>query len=537
MKEAKKNKYLLYLASGINLWRTYFKKEYSNFFNRKITLFEPGTINVPIDHRFIPIGIACYDLDQINHSDALLVYMKHYKSLDGSPIGTDSTWECGYAISKGKPVIMLIEDKEHIDYYAAQWMVSFSINAILTENKEVAEIIKDHPKFVHTTILLAENKEQFETKINEYLDNYYRSIYSRSWIINYYVDKRARELFNMENLKKNVFINSDLNKDILKELNKLSKIKFNSDKDSLKVCEVERNISKYLKNNFSIEKIDSAIYSLIKLWGKSKVHILNCLEHSIKPPFIQIEGRKQGIKKTRTDLFYELYDLVTHHLVQNQRFIKSKSFPYEVGAVIELYNWMNTYALDDVFDNSRYRQKLETVWYKFNRRDAIYTGILGHLLTLKYFFIITSENQLIASKLAKIMNDYNYVMYEGQVIDLKLTFDSSKKKNLLKRKKLEQILNLYIKRIYGICGGFYEAIGEIAAKAENKEEQIMNAKEIDEISPIIGMYYGIIQMIRNDLGDYVLPEYFSKLNKGMKDVSHSDIEEGKTDIAYLIALY
>src|SRR3989344_7149886 len=146
-----KHKYSLYLASGITLWKNYFKDKYSRFFNRKIYLFEPGTINTPDDHRKIPIGIACYDLDEINHSDALLVYMRHYKSLDGSPIGTDSTWECGYAISKGKPVIMLIENKEHIDYYASQWMISFAINGILTTDKEVAEILKNHPKFVHTT--------------------------------------------------------------------------------------------------------------------------------------------------------------------------------------------------------------------------------------------------------------------------------------------------------------------------------------------------------------------------------------------------
>ena len=128
--------------------------------------------------------------------------MKHYKSLDGSPIGTDSTWECGYAISTGKPVIVLIENKEHIDYYASQWMISFAINGILTTDKEVAEILRNHPKFVHTTILLAENPEQFESKIMDYLGEYYLSIYSRSGIINYYVDERARVLFSKDNLKK-----------------------------------------------------------------------------------------------------------------------------------------------------------------------------------------------------------------------------------------------------------------------------------------------------------------------------------------------
>ncbi|NMB48680.1 hypothetical protein GYA13_04550, partial [Candidatus Kuenenbacteria bacterium] len=205
-------KYRLYLASGITLWKNEFHKRYSEFFNKKIYLFEPGTLDNPNDHRFIPIGIACYDLNEINHADAILVFMKYYKTLDKSPIGTDSTWECGYAISKGKPVIMIIEDEEHMNYYAYQWMVSFSINAILTKDKTLVEKLKDHPKFVHITILLAQDEKQFESKIIDYLDNYYRSIYSRSGIINYNVDEQARELFSRENLKKIIFINGQPDK-------------------------------------------------------------------------------------------------------------------------------------------------------------------------------------------------------------------------------------------------------------------------------------------------------------------------------------
>ena len=72
------HKYRLYLASGIALWANHFKDKYSKFFNRKLYLFEPGVLDTPKDHRKIPIGIACYDLDEINHSDALLVYMKYY---------------------------------------------------------------------------------------------------------------------------------------------------------------------------------------------------------------------------------------------------------------------------------------------------------------------------------------------------------------------------------------------------------------------------------------------------------------------------
>lgn len=528
-------KYSLYLASGINLWKNHFSKKYSKYFNRKLTLFEPGTIDTPDDHRQIPIAIACYDLDKINHADALLIYMKYYKSPDNSPIGTDSTWEFGYALSKRKPAIVLIESKEHIDYYASQWMVSFSINAILTTDKEVAEIVKDHPKFVHTTVLLAQNSEQLESKIIEYLDGYYRSIYSRSGLINYFVDSRAREIFSRPNLAKFVFTSAKPDAKVTSQLKALDGLNFDSDKDSLVVCSVERNVSKYIGGK--LDNLDSAIAAVVSKWKKPDNHILDCLEHSIKPPFQKVEGRKQGLKKTRPELFYELYDLVTHHLIQKQKFIKSDSFPYEMGAVLELYNWMNTYALDDVFDNSDKRQNLDTVWKKFSRRDAIYTGILGHLLALKYTIFIARESPSIARKNAAILNNYNRMMYEGQVFDAMLTFDSEKKKKILLTENFDKLCDLCIKRMYGICGGFYEAIGEIAAKTENKEEQVMNAKDIDRISPLIGMYYGIIQMIRNDLGDYILPEDFSKLSKGMKSVSHSDIVEGKTDMAYLMALY
>jgi len=537
MKGKRKPKYSLYLASGIYLWKTEFSSRYSKHFNRRIALFEPGTINTPTEHRLIPITIATFDLDKVNHADALLVYMKHYKTPDGSPTGTDSAWECGYGIAMGKPAIMLIEDLEHIDYYASQWMVSFSINAILTTSKEVAEAVKNHPKFVHTTILLATNPDQFEAKITEYLDNYYRSIYSRSGIINYSVDERARELFSRQGLEKNVFTSIAPSKSALSELKPLQGLKFVSESDSLKACRAERNISKKLEADISEKTLDSAISSTVKAWNVSKEHVLDCLQHSIKPPFEKVSGRKQGVKKTRPELFFELFDLATHHLVKEKRFVKSETFPFDVGAVTELYNWMNTYSLDDVFDNSEFRQKLETVWKQFSRKDAIFTGILGHLLALKYILQIASESPSTAKKMASIMNAYNRTMYRGQVLDIVLTFDSKKKRKLLSSNNQEKAFELYIQRIYGICGGFYEAIGELAAKAGNKEEQIMNAPEIDRVSPLVGMHYGIIQMIRNDLGDYIMPEDFSKLSKGMKDVSHSDIEEGKADIAYLTAIY
>lgn len=533
----KKKKYSLYLASGIKLWREEFRTIYSPHFNRKIELFEPGNMDTPKDHRKISIRVACHDLNRVNHSDALLVYMKYYETDDGSPSGTDSTWECGYAIANGKPVIMIIDDLEQMHYYAYQWMVAYSINAILTENPEVAEAVRNHQKFVHTTVLLAQNADQFESKITEYLDNYYRSIYSREGIINYRVDERARDLFKRGMLESMVFSGSSPDKNVTREISEIRGLGLESDEESLAVCKAERGISRYLKGRISEGLIDSAISSVVKEWGAQKGRIIDCLAHSIKPPFEKIKGRKQGVKKTRPELFFELYDLVTHHLTKEKRFIKSESFPYDMGAVIELYNWMNTYALDDVFDNSETRQNLETVWKRFSRKDSIYTGILGHLLSIKYIFQVADENKRVAVTLAGIINEYNFIMYTGQVLDIAITFDSEEKKKKLKRLPHEDLFLTYCQRIYGICGGFYESIGELSSKAGNKEEQITNSSEVDRISPLVGMYYGLIQMIRNDMGDYIMPEDLPATSKGMKDVSHSDVEEGKADIAYMASIF
>ncbi len=530
-------KYQLYLAGGIGIWKDFFKPKYSEFFNKKVYLFEPGSLGGPSDHRFMPIGIACYDLNEINHADALLVYMKKYRPADGSPTGTDSTWECGYAISQSKPIIMLIEDLDHLDYYNLQWMVSFSINAVLTTDEKVAETCRNHPKFVHTTVLYAPSKNQLESKIIEYLTNYYRSIYSRSGIINYQVDERARDLFGEKRLAEMTFTETTADKTIYKLLTGLKQCRFNNDSDYLKVCEIERKVSAHLRNRLTEKNINSALAAVIKHWAPKKENIVSILKHSIVPPFLKIKNRHAGIIKTRPELFFELYDLVNHHLIREQKFIKDPDFPYEMGAIIELYNWMNTYSLDDTFDSSDYRQNIPTVWKQFGRRNAIFTGLTGHLLALKYLFLIARPKPQLAERLAGILNDYNELMYQGQVLDLKLTFSSSQKKKLLNKLGLRAICKLYIKRIYGICGGFYEAVGELAAQAGNKEAQVLNGKQIDKISPLIGLYYGLIQMIRNDLADYLVIEKISGMSHSMKGISHSDIKEGKIDLPYSIAFY
>jgi hypothetical protein len=100
-------------------------------------------------------------------------------------------------------------------------MVTFSIGAILTTNKAVAEAAKDSDKFTHTKILYCEHKQQFENKIIEYLDAYYKSVYAREGVINASVDRELRnfskksEIVRMlQNSFKNSELNSNLNKRI-----------------------------------------------------------------------------------------------------------------------------------------------------------------------------------------------------------------------------------------------------------------------------------------------------------------------------------
>lgn len=162
--------YSLYLAGSIKLWEKEFKKRYSKFFNHKIKLFEPGKMNIPDDHRLITRRIAQKDRSKISKSDAMLVYMKHYKpSRFGGSAGTDSSWECGYAFGIKKPIIAIAEDLNHLSYFECQWMLTFHISAYLTDKKIVAEKIKKTAHFKGATVIFCESKEVFEEKICEYL--------------------------------------------------------------------------------------------------------------------------------------------------------------------------------------------------------------------------------------------------------------------------------------------------------------------------------------------------------------------------------
>lgn len=512
-------KYRLYLASSIRLWGRIFRQKYSPHLNRKIELFEPGTINTPDDHRLVPEWIAGEDLLQLNRADAVLAYLRSYKTPDGSPCGTDSTWEVGYAIGSGKPVLAIIEDEAQLDYYAVQWMVSFNVSAVIAVGRRIAELVGSNPKFARAEIIAVNRPEEIENALIKYLDWFSRSPHYRMGSINRHVDANARELFSRDRLSEMCSVQAELSEDVLSQLRKISSIQFGCNQDFLVVCGVERAISGHYAGRLSVHEIDSGISACIKEWGVQKEHMLDCLSHSIKPPFMEIKGRRQGVKKTRPWLFHEIYMLFSGAKTE-----EGEKFAYDAGAVFELYNWMNTYSIDDVFDGSQSRQGEQTVWKKFCRRDAIFTGILGHLIAMKYSFAVSRTTKT-AEILAGEINSYNSTMYSGQVFDIFLT------QQHLTWQAVQLLGNYYAyyaRRIYGICGGFYEVIAQVAAKTAGGK-CIAAAR-------LVGLRFGMLQMIRNDLGNLVPNEFMPAMSKGLKESSHNDVEEGKLTLPYYIAL-
>lgn len=543
-------RYKLYLASGIRLWNLAFKDAYSPFFNKKLDLFQPALIDKEYtgDHRKIPIKIGIKDLGEINKCDAVLAYMKMYDTQDNGPAGTDSTWECGYAIGGEKPTIMLVEDLQHLDYYSTQWMVTFSIGAILTTSKEVSDFAKDHDKFTHTTILYCENKNQFEDKIIEYLDKYYKSIYAREGIINYSVDEELRKYADRLNIEtilreSNKYAKQNINLDT-----RVFESKVNFDNNSVyhQICSSEferaKTIKQIIENDFD-NLISFLYFSINKYIGyfeetKDITDISEMIIYWLNIPAKEIHGRKQGKKKTRPTIFYELYDLASHHIIASQRYFGG-SFVYQAGAIIEIYNWLNTYAIDDVFDNSNTRQGEKTLHIKFgSRKNAFLLGAIGHCISLILLYELTKNKKEVSKRLISYLNDVQYVMYLGQHIDIDLTF--SNKKSLIKfikENNLESAIKEYFNRIYGICGAFYEEIGRMAMKATNVGAQFYNQEEAENACIYIAKIFGLVQMIRNDLGDLILPEEMPELSKGMKDTSHNDIAEGKITLPIIYAIF
>lgn len=550
-------RYKLYLASGIRLWNLYFKDQYSEFFNKQLDLFEPALIDNQYtrDHRVIPIKIATKDLGEINKCDAVLAYMKMYDTQNNGPAGTDSSWECGYAIGLEKPTIMLVEDLEHLDYYTSQWMITFSIGAILTTSREVAETARNSDKFTHTKILHCESKDQFENKIIEYLNGYYKSIYAREGIINSFVDKEVRLYASNKKLKSLLTAASkELNPQLKSYIAKVDRLynkifvrqdNFKNKKTFYNVCKLEseraRVVADIISNNYDLlpEFLD---YSIQKSIGdmegsRGAAHAAKQIAYWLNVPAKKVKNRGHGNKKTRPTIFYELFDLVSHHIVQSQKYF-SQEFVYKIGAIIEIYNWLNTYAIDDVFDNSNTRQSHKTLHIKFgSRKNALLLGAIGHCLALKILYLETKEKMEIGKELIKSLNKVQEIMYQGQEVDLRLTLDNQKKiKKFLKKQNLRTAVRLYFQRIYGICGAFYEQIGKIAMQSTDVGAQFYHKGEVEEACVNIARLFGLVQMIRNDLGDFIFPAQHSKMAKGMKATSHNDIEEGKLTLPVLYSL-
>ncbi|MFA5070589.1 MAG: polyprenyl synthetase family protein [Patescibacteria group bacterium] len=544
-------RYKIYLASGIKLWRQNFKDEYSPFFNKKLDLFQPALIDEDYsDQRKIPIRIATKDLGEINKCNAILAYMKMYDTENNGAAGTDSTWECGYAIGKEKPTIMLVENLEHLDYYSAQWMVTFSIGAILTTSKEVSEFAKNNDKFTHTAVLYCENKDQFENKIIEYLDKYYKSIYAREGIINYSVDKELRHYADISVVAKILEKSgeyADYNKYALNtKVFENSKTKFDVPFTYRQICNLEYERAKIVKQiieedfNSLVPFLYHSISKYLSYFeGKKNIKdISGMIAYWFNIPAQEIQGRKQGKKKTRPTIFFELYDLVSHHIIASQKYFH-ESFVYQMGAILEIYNWLNTYAIDDVFDDSDSRQGEKTLHKKFgSRKNAFLLGAIGHCLSLVLLYELTRDKEEPSKQLLSALNDVQYIMYLGQPIDIDLTFTNNKDLlGFIQENNLESALKKYFNRIYGICGAFYEEIGRMAVKSTNVGAQFYNKKETESACIYISKIFGLVQMIRNDLGDLIFPEQMSDLSKGMKSTSHNDIAEGKLTLPIIYTIF
>jgi geranylgeranyl pyrophosphate synthase len=67
----------------------------------------------------------------------------------------------------------------------------------------------------------------------------------------------------------------------------------------------------------------------------------------------------------------------------------------------------------------------------------------------------------------------------------------------------------------------------MAVKSTNVGAQFYNQEEAENSCIYMAKLFGLVQMIRNDLGDLIFPEEMPDMSKGMKDTSHNDIMEGK----------
>lgn len=164
-------KYSLYLAGSIQVWEKEFVPKYGDCIGNRIDLFQPGDIkHIPKMHKEIPQKISKMCLGAIETADGVLAYIKDYKSPEGAgPCGTDSCWELGYALGKGKPVIALIEDVDHLNYISKMWMVILSIDAILTLDRSVKNEAEKREHYQGSEILFVKDKTHIEDEILDFL--------------------------------------------------------------------------------------------------------------------------------------------------------------------------------------------------------------------------------------------------------------------------------------------------------------------------------------------------------------------------------
>jgi nucleoside 2-deoxyribosyltransferase len=160
----------MYLAGSITLWKKEFEATYSPLFKKHISLFEPGKMNIPHDHRKIRSIVAKTDVREIRKSDAVLVYMKEYTpEKHGGPVGTDSSWECGFAHGLKKPLIVLIDSIDQVEYYKHQWMVTYHIDCFVATEKKIYSLLKKDQHFKNSSILFSSETNHLEKLIYEFV--------------------------------------------------------------------------------------------------------------------------------------------------------------------------------------------------------------------------------------------------------------------------------------------------------------------------------------------------------------------------------
>jgi len=162
--------YTLYLAGSIRIWQEQFVPKYASHFNHSVGLFEPGRLNIPPDHTHISPQVTQKCVEEITKADAIISYMKPYvPSEKGGVPGIDSSWECGFACGLGKPVIALIDDVAHFQYFEDQWMLSHNKTAFITLDPEIAHVAKESSHYDDPQVIVLDAIENIEHSIINFL--------------------------------------------------------------------------------------------------------------------------------------------------------------------------------------------------------------------------------------------------------------------------------------------------------------------------------------------------------------------------------